>query len=383
MTSLGETLRRERQKRNFDLDQISRELKISSRFLEAIEEERFDQLPAPVFAKSFVRQYATLLELDAEELVAEVQRRIAPEPPPDQPLKPPHEPLGSVEELHLPRVEEWESVGDRRGWSSSLPALAMVVAVMMVCSGVYAFWQHSRRQSSPQETARTAEVTPPPMQPVPQAAQPAAPGAPAAGNGPAAATIPAAGAAEPHPGEMAAAEPAAIPPSQRAAAPAAPPPAQTAAATAAAQQPNPAPAAAPPNAAAVNAAAPATTAGAAPATADANRADPNAAAATPGKGPVKIEITATEPVWVMARSNGKYIFSGTIDANQTKSVEADGTLLLRVGNAGGVSINFNGKTLNNLGPKGQVRDIQFTSGGFQMVAAPKPPSPPPAPGEPR
>src|SRR6266699_772896 len=68
MTSVGETLRSERLKRNLSLDQISRELKISGRFLEAIETEHFERLPGGLFAKSFVRQYARLLELDDEDL---------------------------------------------------------------------------------------------------------------------------------------------------------------------------------------------------------------------------------------------------------------------------------------------------------------------------
>jgi cytoskeleton protein RodZ len=61
MLSVGETLRAERLKRNLGLDQIASELKISSRFLEAIETEQFDKLPGGVFTKSFVRQYARLL----------------------------------------------------------------------------------------------------------------------------------------------------------------------------------------------------------------------------------------------------------------------------------------------------------------------------------
>ena len=78
MSSIGETLRRERLRRNLGLDQISRELKISTRFLEAIEEERFERLPAGVFAKSFVRQYARYLGLDEDDVAAEVQRILAP-----------------------------------------------------------------------------------------------------------------------------------------------------------------------------------------------------------------------------------------------------------------------------------------------------------------
>src|SRR5271168_1160308 len=78
MTSIGDTLRRERVRRNLELDQVSRELKISPRFLEAIEEENFDRLPAGVFAKSFVRQYARMLGLDQEEAANEVQRALTP-----------------------------------------------------------------------------------------------------------------------------------------------------------------------------------------------------------------------------------------------------------------------------------------------------------------
>ena len=327
MSSIGETLRRERQRRNLDLDQISRELKISSRFLEAIEEERFDRLPAGVFAKSFVRQYATLLGLDAEDLVAEVQRALAPEPMPGMPgAEAQRESLGIVPDLNVGRGEEWETVGDRRSWSSSLPALGMVIVVMLVCSGLYAFWQRERHPATPVAAAPAAAAP----------AQQAGAGAPP--------TVP---------GSTPAQAPAAQP---------APPPAGGAAPTAAAAKPEPETAPAQASAAA----------GQAPAAADAaNRTE----AGTPG-GEVKVEITAQEPVWVLARANGKYLFSGTLEANQTRSVETNGTLLLRVGNAGGLSITLNGKPVGPLGPKGQVRDVQFTSGGFQIVAAPKPPSPP-------
>ena len=78
MMSVGESLRRERLKRNLELEQISQELKISSKFLDAIEEERFETLPGGVFAKSFVRQYARFLGLDEDELAGEVQRVVGP-----------------------------------------------------------------------------------------------------------------------------------------------------------------------------------------------------------------------------------------------------------------------------------------------------------------
>ena len=80
-------------------------------------------------------------------------------------------------------------------------------------------------------------------------------------------------------------------------------------------------------------------------------------------------------MWVLARTDGKYAFSGTLEPNQTRTVDADGTVLLRLGNAGGVTITVNGKPIRVVGPKGQVRTVQLTSGGFQIVAPPKPSAP--------
>src|SRR5690349_5142660 len=117
MTSVGETLRRERVRRGLELEQISRELKISARFLGAIEDDDFEKLPGGVFAKSFVRQYARMLGLEEEELAGEVQRVVEPQP---ATLPSVAKPNGAPSEIRVPRVEEWESAGERR-LSSTLP----------------------------------------------------------------------------------------------------------------------------------------------------------------------------------------------------------------------------------------------------------------------
>ena len=309
MSSIGETLRRERLRQNLGLEQISRELKISQRFLEAIEDERFDRLPAGVFAKSFVRQYAGLLGLDPEEMAAEVQRAIEPPAPVSNVARPDVPPIG---ELQLPRVEDWQAVSDRRRfeWTSSLPALALLVVVLLVCSGIYTLWQRARQSA-------TAQVAPPP---------------------PAVETAP----------------PPQQPPVQPQTQAEAPPPA--APETAPAQPP------------AVAEPAPKQSAAAPPA----EQAAPAASADRPAPGAVRVQVTAEEAVWVLARADGKYLFSGTLEPNETRTVEAGERLTLRIGNAGGVTITLNGKPIGTVGPKGQVREVQFTSGGFQIVAGPKP-----------
>ncbi len=69
LASFGEDLRREREIRSISLKEIADATKISKRFLEAIERNDHRTLPAPVFTRGFVREYARYLGLNAEEMV--------------------------------------------------------------------------------------------------------------------------------------------------------------------------------------------------------------------------------------------------------------------------------------------------------------------------
>jgi cytoskeletal protein RodZ len=278
------------------LSQIAEELKISSRFLKAIEEEKFDKLPATVFAKNFVRQYAQYLELDGEELALQAQRQLeaggaAPDFP--QATKP------DVPEMPLDEGKPWDASGaSRNSGSSWITAAALFVAAMLVCSGAYWWWERPRQQPVTHVAEPPAPKAAEPKAAQPMAAAPADSGL-ASGSAPqsettspSTAVLPAAGLAN-------------------------------------------APAAAPPAAASVTPAA---------------ESNPNAT--------VRVEITALDAVWVRAR-----------------------TVELLLGNAGGASIALNGKPVSlegfpagTVGPKGQVRVVQLTSGGFQIVPS-KPPDP--------
>jgi hypothetical protein len=69
LASFGEELRREREIRGISLKEIADATKISKRFLEAIERNDHQTLPAPVFTRGFVREYARYLGLNSEEMV--------------------------------------------------------------------------------------------------------------------------------------------------------------------------------------------------------------------------------------------------------------------------------------------------------------------------
>jgi cytoskeleton protein RodZ len=290
MSSIGETLRRERVRKDLSIEQISRETKISARLLDAIENEQFDRLPGGVFAKSFVKQYAHTLGLDEEELAAEVQKLIQPQS--DLPVFAPMQPQP---EFKVPKLSQWEGGGSHSS-SSALPSLALLVAVMLVCSGIYALWQRSRRPASvpPVPAAQTNTATPAPKQAA------SAPITPAVANSPE--TPPKTDVSQSLPAEPAA-----------------------------------------------------------------SRAD-----TTNASGTLHISMTADEPTWVRAWADEKEVFTATLEPNVVKTVDASGEIRIRTGNAGGLQITFNGKPVGPIGPKGQIRVVQVTPSGVQILVPPKP-----------
>ncbi|MFL5308211.1 MAG: helix-turn-helix domain-containing protein [Polyangia bacterium] len=60
----GEFLRKIRQSRGIELGDISQRSKISERYLRALEEERFAEMPAVVYVRGYVMEYARALRLD-------------------------------------------------------------------------------------------------------------------------------------------------------------------------------------------------------------------------------------------------------------------------------------------------------------------------------
>ena len=65
-TSLGDLLRRSREERHIDLDEVVRVTRIRRHSLEALENEEWSKLPSEVFVKGFLKSYAEFLGLDNE-----------------------------------------------------------------------------------------------------------------------------------------------------------------------------------------------------------------------------------------------------------------------------------------------------------------------------
>ena len=68
----GEQLRAAREAAGLSLDQVAQQLKLAQRQVKAIEDENFAELPGRTFIRGFVRNYARVLGLDAQRVLAQL-----------------------------------------------------------------------------------------------------------------------------------------------------------------------------------------------------------------------------------------------------------------------------------------------------------------------
>jgi hypothetical protein len=82
---------------------------------------------------------------------------------------------------------------------------------------------------------------------------------------------------------------------------------------------------------------------------------------------IELSISASEETWVSVTSAGKSVFSGVLQPAQTKVLTGLEAARLRVGNAGALNVQVNGKEIGPLGERGQVRVVVVTPDGFNIM----------------
>lgn len=133
---LGKALTQARTARGLTLTDVERDTRISSKYIQALEEGQLETLPAPVYARAFMRTYAQYLGLNARELV---QQMPGARPEPELP------PLPDVaREVGAPLISP--------SW-----VVACVIVVALVGIGIVLFW--NRGGNGGGETARSQPTT--------------------------------------------------------------------------------------------------------------------------------------------------------------------------------------------------------------------------------
>lgn len=292
MEKLGQILRNEREKRGLTIDALAQQTRINALYFHAIEEGDRKSLPGGFFYRSFLRQYARLLELPESVYQDEIARSLEQETQeipslPERHIDVPPMPTGTT-----------DRAAETRRWVIRLAGLVAVVALATMLYTVYLRWR------TPAELAENGVAEPPPI------AMPAPP--------------------EPRPAPVGEATPI-------------PPPGNS-------QEP-------------------------AGATTPASPATAPEVDLTADSAPVRLRLTATEAVWVEVWTDGRRVFNNLMNASDARSFGAQAKIRVRLGNAGGMNLEWNGRAVEPVAPRGQVRTVEFGQDDFQVVA-PAPPAPP-------
>ena len=291
----GATLREEREKRALSVEDAAGHLKIGARILRAMEEGDMSSLPHLAYVRGFVRAYAGYLGMSEDEIEAGVEC------------------LGTARQtLSQPTQEE---IDIRQAPAAGKGRVLAVVAVMLIAVGLYAAWQKGllKLPTSLQEIAVPAldaqDDSVKPQQksyPVPVSSMNTAP-------------MP-------------------KPPQQ---------PVDTKKETPA-QQPSD-------GSRAKTDASPAANTHATPGVGERGKEE----AADVNKGVHKVIIVATEECWVHSNADSTDTRQFSLHKGDTFALTFKDKLELRLGNAGGVLLRYDGQDLPAPGRSGQVKNIVF------------------------
>ena len=139
MFDIGSSLREARQRQNLDFPELEERTKIRPKYLRALEDERFDILPAPTYVRGFLRSYAEALGLDGQPFVDEYNSRFTVGED-DVPLR--------ARTMPQPRR-------DRAPRESRMAAVALV-AIVVVTALVIAAWKFGGPEGEPVQGLATS-----------------------------------------------------------------------------------------------------------------------------------------------------------------------------------------------------------------------------------
>ena len=143
----SQELKRIRESKGLRLEEMAHRYKIRPSFLESIESGSFEDLPEPVYTKTFIKTYAGLLGVDAGPILARYAKYIEK----TMPAPPPEAPKEQVREARAENAvfDRLGSMGGRLGWA----VFALVVIVIL---GIYVFQDSGERPVQVKTTAREA-----------------------------------------------------------------------------------------------------------------------------------------------------------------------------------------------------------------------------------
>lgn len=167
MPTLGETLQEARKKKGLSEESIAKALRIKVQRLRDLEAGNYDQFPAQIYARSFIRQYADHLGLDSSLLL---ERFIQENPPPE--MRPIFEitedqRANSPVQRHIPQSPAFFLTNTGKAVTG-----AVVVVLLLMAGSVWIIGKQQKAHHEPLEPSAAHELPTPPPLPEPPTATP-------------------------------------------------------------------------------------------------------------------------------------------------------------------------------------------------------------------
>lgn len=145
--SLGEKLRQAREERGLTLSDVAEQTRISSLYLESIENDDYRILPGGIFNKGFVKSYAKFVGIGESEALADYSALLA-------------ESAKTEDDLN-PKVYKPEVLTDDRSGSSMIPTVILAAVILGIMTAGILFLVNYLRQTAdePVTTANTKTNT--------------------------------------------------------------------------------------------------------------------------------------------------------------------------------------------------------------------------------
>ena len=154
MNGIGQTLKEAREKKGLTLDDLQQTTKIQKRYLIAIEAENFDALPGDFYVRAFIQQYAKVVDLDGDELLAQLEEKTGIKT--ETPVA--HETTTRTEAVRIEQEEKNDFLGKLMNY---LPTIIIVIVVVAILGTIYvvAWGNHSKNTESQSSSSQTVAVS--------------------------------------------------------------------------------------------------------------------------------------------------------------------------------------------------------------------------------
>lgn len=127
---IGKKLQKARQAKGYTLDDLQQITKIQKRYLIAIEDEKFDELPGDFYVRAFVKQYADTVGLDGDDLLKEYED--------DLPKAKTAEYSDHIAQAVESRASQRKTIGNQVSRSRRyVPTIIITVVIILVLAAIW------------------------------------------------------------------------------------------------------------------------------------------------------------------------------------------------------------------------------------------------------